>query len=80
MEHNEYIKRIHEEILKVMDEIDRICRDQGLQYYLIGGTLLGAVRHGGFIPWDDDLDIAMPREDYETFLAICPSVLPPYLI
>ncbi|MBE6247737.1 MAG: LicD family protein [Prevotella sp.] len=79
MEHNEYIKRIHEEILKVMDEIDRICRDQGLQYYLIGGTLLGAVRHGGFIPWDDDLDIAMPREDYETFLAICPSVLPPYL-
>lgn len=79
MEQNEYLMRIHNEILKVMDEVDRICREHNLQYYLIGGTLLGAVRHEGFIPWDDDLDIAMPREDYETFLSICPSVLPSYL-
>ena len=79
MDHNKYIKRIHEEILLVMDEVDRICREHNLQYYLIGGTLLGAVRHEGFIPWDDDLDIAMPREDYEVFLSISPSVLQPYL-
>ena len=79
MRNDEYIKRIHEEILKVMDEVDRICRENNLQYYLIGGTLLGAVRHEGFIPWDDDLDIAMPREDYETFLAISPSALPSHL-
>lgn len=79
MEHTEYIKRIHEEILIVMDEVDRVCREHNLQYYLIGGTLLGAVRHEGFIPWDDDLDIAMPRGDYETFLSICPSVLPSHL-
>ena len=79
MNNEEYIGRIHLEILSIMDEIDKICREQGLQYYLIGGTLLGAVRHKGFIPWDDDLDIAMPREDYEKFIKISPLVLPEHL-
>ena len=51
-----------------MDEIHRVCLEQELQYYLIGGTLLGAIRHGGFIPWDDDMDIVMPRKDYERFI------------
>ncbi len=51
--------------LEIMREIDKICTDLNLQYYIIGGTLLGAIRHSGFIPWDPDIDIAMPRDDYE---------------
>ena len=61
----EDMKRIE---LEVMDEIHRICRDHGLRYYLFYGSLLGAVRHGGFIPWDDDIDIVMMREDYEVLI------------
>lgn len=53
-----------------MDEIDRIRKVYNISYYLVGGTLLGAVRHHGFIPWDDDLDIAMPRDDMERFLSV----------
>lgn len=53
--------------LELMDVTDQVCRELGIVYYLIGGTLLGAVRHGGFIPWDADIDIAMKRADYEKF-------------
>jgi lipopolysaccharide cholinephosphotransferase len=52
-----------------------MCEQHGLTYYASGGTLLGAVRHGGFIPWDDDIDVAMPREDYERFLEIAEGML-----
>jgi len=53
--------------LALIIKIDEICKNLNLRYYLIGGTLLGAVRHSGFIPWDFDMDIAMPRNDYEMF-------------
>ena len=54
-------------ILNIMLYIDTFCRDNNIEYYIIGGTALGAVRHGGFIPWDDDLDIAMTRPNYDKF-------------
>lgn len=75
MNGEEYLNKLHKEILDIMDEIDRICKENHLKYYLIGGTLLGAIRHGGFIPWDDDLDIVMPRGDYEQFIQLAPQFL-----
>ena len=61
---------LHTVLLDAMKDIDRICRENGLKYYLHAGTLLGAVNHGGFIPWDDDVDITMMRTDYDRFLEI----------
>ena len=62
--------------LRILRIFDRICRENGLQYCLAYGTLLGAVRHGGFIPWDDDIDVHMPMEDYKRFVKIASDVLP----
>jgi len=63
------IRPLQLRILEIVKAVDAVCKQHNLRYYLWAGTMLGAVRHGGFIPWDDDLDIAMPREDYETFIA-----------
>lgn len=71
----ETLKKLHEVELEILLEIDRICKENNLVYYLNVGTLLGAVRHGGFIPWDDDLDISMPRKDYEVFQKLCRTEL-----
>ena len=64
----EDLREVQKIQLKIMDEIHRICEQSGIRYYIIGGTALGAIRHGGFIPWDVDIDIAMHREDYERFI------------
>ncbi len=65
--------------LNIAKEFSGICDRHGLVYYMLGGTMLGAIRHKGFIPWDDDMDFGMPRNDYERFLKVAPKELPPYL-
>lgn len=62
-------------MLSMLIEIDRICQKYNIPYFLYGGTLLGAIRHQGFIPWDDDLDIAMRRKDYDKLMKILPHEL-----
>ena len=70
------LNHIREMELELLAEIDRICRANNIQYFLSGGTMLGAVRHKGFIPWDDDIDIAMLRDDFEKFKQVCVDQLP----
>ncbi len=67
--------RIREIELEILKEVDKICKDNDIPYFLAAGTMLGAVRHKGFIPWDDDVDIGMLPEDYERFLKVCPDSL-----
>ena len=67
------LKEIQKIELKLLLQYDLVCKQNNLRYSLGGGTLLGAVRHKGFIPWDDDIDVMMPRPDYEMFLAYCKS-------
>ena len=66
---------IQQRLLGMLRFVDGICRQEGLTYWLSGGTLLGAVRHQGFIPWDDDADLMMPRPDYERFLEAAPRYI-----
>lgn len=72
---NSNIDLLHKADLAIVKEVVKICEDNGLTYYMLGGTQLGAIRHKGYIPWDDDIDLGMPREDYERFLEIAPAAL-----
>ena len=66
-----YLPELQSEILEILKTFDEFCKENGINYYLCEGTLLGAVRHNGFIPWDDDVDVCMKREDYDKFIALC---------
>ena len=57
-------------ILDIIKDIDIVCKNNGIEYYLLGGSAIGAIRHKGFIPWDDDLDIIMTHSNYNRFLYI----------
>lgn len=70
------LNNVQKEALNILLAFVDICNRNHLTYYISGGTYLGAVRHGGFIPWDDDVDVAMPRKDFNKFLAIAEKELP----
>lgn len=73
------MKKLKEIEIDMLKKFVSICEQLGLKYYLIGGTLLGAVRYKGFIPWDDDIDVGMPRQDYEIFVEKAGMFLPDYI-
>ena len=70
------LERLQATELEMLLVIDQICRDNDIPYFIDSGTCLGAIRHGGFIPWDDDIDIAMGLDDYRRFLQVAPRALP----
>ena len=66
----EQLKQLHQVLLEILDDVIQICQEHDLKFILIGGSAIGALRSGGIIPWDDDIDIAMPRKDFETLCAV----------
>ncbi|MCR5508943.1 MAG: LicD family protein [Lachnospiraceae bacterium] len=73
------MKRFWASQLEVLSWVDSVCRKYGIRYIICYGSLIGAVRHKGFIPWDDDIDFAMLRNDFNRFMEVLPLELPPYL-
>ena len=73
------VKKLWGAQMEILAWIDEVCNKYGIRYIMCYGSLIGAVRHKGYIPWDDDIDIGMLRADYERFLEVVPQELPPYL-
>lgn len=73
------LRRQQNKMLEMVIELDRICRKHQIPYFLYGGTLLGAIRHNGFIPWDDDLDVGLMRKDYIKLMKVLPKELPNHI-
>ncbi|MCD7844043.1 MAG: LicD family protein [Clostridiales bacterium] len=74
------LPEIQDALYDMLVEFDKFCRENNIRYYLTGGTMLGAIRHHGFIPWDDDVDIDMPRPDYERFCELTKNGLGKYSV
>ena len=66
----ELLKRVQKDCLEIMIDIDKVCRENNIDYSLCGGSVIGAMLYNGFIPWDDDIDIMMTRKNYEKFLKL----------
>lgn len=79
-QNNDQLRQVQRAATTVLAEFDRVCQELGLRYCAYGGTAIGAVRHGGFIPWDDDVDVCMPREDYEHLVREHQRVLDPRFV
>jgi len=75
-----FLEELHRYNLDALKAFASFCEEQGLTWFAIGGTLLGAVRHKGFIPWDDDVDVAMPRADYDKLVALAKQFPKPFVI
>ncbi len=75
-----FIEELHQYDLEALKVFDKFCTEQGLRYFAIGGTLLGAVRHKGFIPWDDDIDVGMPRPDYDKLISLAKKFPKPFIL
>lgn len=75
MDYEKKIKEVQRVELEILEEVVRVCDENKIDYFIAFGTTLGAVRHGGFIPWDDDIDVGMTRENYDKFLKIAPTKL-----
>ena len=79
MDNNEILEQLKQIETEMLKEFILVCEKLNVKYYLAYGTLIGAIRHKGFIPWDDDIDVVMPREDYEIFLEKAQALLPEHL-
>lgn len=76
MENKKVLRKLQLTELEILDVISCFCKERGISWFMDSGTCLGAVRHGGFIPWDDDIDIGMLREDYDVFCEAAARELP----